>query len=249
MVRSPGSIQSRDAHMAWEVAGRHPGPGGIPHPSFLRLLGVHSLVLPRSDQAADSRLLKVQWKDLPGTFPRSWIAHEVIHFPPLKSPTPDQLRTRTETVLFPGGTFRDFQQAAVIESVLDPSLENNPGIVSNDIERCQIVDYEPQRVRIQVRLNKPGMVILSDRYDSHWTATVASKDDTAYGNAQPCPVYRTNRLMRGVYLPTGDHEIIYQYQPSLFRTGSIVSFLTCLLLAGSILLTRRRSRHQSFPDR
>ncbi|MFP6617789.1 MAG: YfhO family protein [Pirellulaceae bacterium] len=249
MVRSPGSIQSRDDHMAWTIAGRHPGPGGIPSLSFLRLLGVHSLILPRSDQGTEPRLLNVQWKTLPDTFPRSWIAHEVIHFPPLKSPTPAQLRTRTEAVFFPGGEFRDFQQAAVIESVLDPSFGKNPGIVSNDTERCQIVDYEPQRVRIQVHLKKPGMVVLSDRYDIHWTATVASKDDAAYGNARPCPVYRTNRLMRGVYLPTGDHEIIYQYQPSLFRTGSIVSFLTCLALAGSVLLSRRRRRHKPFPDR
>ena len=133
---------------------------------------------------------------------------------------------------------------AVIESVQDPSLGENPKIISNETERCQIIDYEPQRVRIQAHLAKPGMVILSDRYDRHWTATVAGQAGVAYGKARPCPVYRTNRLMRGIYLPAGDYEIIYQYQSSLFRTGSIVSFLTCLVLAGIVLFTSKQSRRK-----
>ena len=249
MVRSPGSIQSRDNHMAWNVAERHPGPGGIPNLSFLRLLGVHSLVLPGSDQEIASRPAHAQWKILSNTFPRSWIAHEVIHLPPLESPTPDQLRTRTEVVFFPGGQFRDFRKSAVIESVQDPSLGENPEIVLEDTERCQIIDYEPQRVRIQAHLETPGMIILSDRYDRHWRATVAAQDGAAYGKARPIPVYRTNRLMRGIYLPAGDYEIIYQYQSSLFRTGSIVSLLTCLVLASIVLFTAKQSSRKSLPGR
>jgi uncharacterized membrane protein YfhO len=118
-----------------------------------------------------------------------------------------------------------------------------------DTERCQIIDYEPQRVRIQAHLETPGMIILSDRYDRHWKATVATQDGAGYGKARPSPVYRTNRLMRGIYLPAGDYEIIYQYQSSLFRTGSIVSLLTCLVLASIVLFTAKQSSRKSLPGR
>lgn len=242
MVESPGSIQSEDYRMIWEVARDHTptGSGDIPDRSILALLGVNYLIMPASPGNAIASPAGIQFQQLKESFPRTWISHEIVHFSLLRSSAPDRLRTRTEAILFPAGKARDLRQAAVIESESKPVVNSKPPENVPLAENCQIVNYQPQQVTIEAQLVKPGLVVLSDSYSQNWRATVSVKKDNGYSKPSPSRVYRTNRIMRGIYLPAGDYQITYRYHPSLFWTGSTVTLLACLGCVAALLLLRKR---------
>ena len=241
LVESPGSIQSADYQMIWEVTRDQAATDSEDHArrSLLSLLGVDYLIRQASPGETVSRTGGIHFQHLEQSFPRTWISHELIHFPPLKSSAPDKLRTRTKTIFFPAGKARDLRATAVIESASKPVFNSQPAKNIPLAEDCQIVNYQPQQVTIEAQLLKPGMIVLSDTYSQDWRATVAVKKGNSYQGSRPVPVYRTNRVMRGIYLPAGNYQITYRYHPSLFRIGSIVTLLTCLSCSAALLLRRQ----------
>jgi hypothetical protein len=96
---------------------------------------------------------------------------------------------------------------------------------------ARIVRYEPDHVRIDADLTKPGIVVLGDNWYPGWKATVDGKD---------VDVERVDYVMRGTVASAGRHVIDYRYQPSSWRIGWIVSLLALLSLATAVVLERRR---------
>jgi hypothetical protein len=97
-------------------------------------------------------------------------------------------------------------------------------------ELCRIVRDEPQRVEIDVLLNAPGLVVVSDLFYPGWAAEVT----TSHGPTRRVPIVRTNRVMRGVALPAGRHRLVFVYRPVFFYVGAAVSFVSWLgLLVGA----------------
>ena len=58
------------------------------------------------------------------------------------------------------------------------------------------------------------------------------------------PIVRVNGLLRGVYLASGTHTVVWRYRPASLRWGAAI---TLCALAGSLLLLRlvRRSRRKA----
>jgi uncharacterized membrane protein YfhO len=60
----------------------------------------------------------------------------------------------------------------------------------------------------------------------------------------PKPLYATNLTMRGVYVPSGKHKIVFIYEPLSFRLGVIISLITVMIIAVVIVagwwLNRRK---------
>jgi uncharacterized membrane protein YfhO len=77
-------------------------------------------------------------------------------------------------------------------------------------------------VELEAELAVPGLVVLSDLFYPGWTATVLSAGETL---PRPVFVIRTNRIMRGVWLPAGRHRITYVYRPAPFYVGAALSLL------------------------
>ncbi len=216
----------------------------IPDPSVLDLVGV------RMGLVAGDFLKQVQHPQLiaegmylgerPSALPRAWIVHDVDVRPRLTSRAPRAIARFTAEVAFPDRKPRDWRRTAVVET--DEPLALTPGEAAADSELCRIVAAEPSRVEIEARLSAPGLVVLSDQYYPGWTATV----ETA-GQSRRVPILRTNRVMRGLLLPVGDHRIVYEFRPQSVFVGAIISGLTALALAGGVAATvwRRRSRRDS----
>lgn len=228
--------------MIWEVARDQEATDSEPRAerSLLSLLGVDYLIGKASVEATTSPASGIHFEHFEQSFPRTWISHELVHFPLLKSASPEHVRARTKAIFFPAGKARDLRSTAVVEGAAKPvANETSTGNVPSS-EDCQITDYQPQQVTIEAQLVRPGMVILSDTYSQDWRASVAVKKGNRYQASRTVPVYRTNRVMRGVYLPAGDYRITYRYHPSLFWIGSIVTLLTCLGCGVTLLLVRKK---------
>jgi hypothetical protein len=88
--------------------------------------------------------------------------------------------------------------------------------------QVEIVHRDPNSVTLRAQLARPAYVVLLDRYDPNWQATV---------DGRPAPVLRANQIFRAVYAGAGLHDIRFDYRQRGFRLGMIISLLTAATLA------------------
>jgi hypothetical protein len=86
--------------------------------------------------------------------------------------------------------------------------------------------YAPKHIVFAANVTMPSILLLNDKYDSHWRVTVDGK---------PAELLRCNFIMRGVYLPPGAHTVEFYFSlPNgpLYVTlaGIVAGFILCSLL-------------------
>jgi uncharacterized membrane protein YfhO len=98
------------------------------------------------------------------------------------------------------------------------------------------VDYEPDRVRLEVQTDAPGLLVLSEAYDPGWQATI---------DGATTPVYVANHALRAIAVPAGNHVVELQYAPRWFPVGIAISiaFAVALVGLGGLALWRKVARH------
>ncbi|MFV1967067.1 MAG: hypothetical protein ACC628_16695, partial [Pirellulaceae bacterium] len=259
LVESFSSLASCDYRSVLRVARRHGAPRADgnkePHLAVLNALSSKYLIIPKggdstwlspgivaSDQETSRarpelganggrhRLEDAVVRMNRQAFPRAWIVHQVERLSPLASSDPNEMERRVEAVFFPNGQPRDLATTAVVECD-DMALLPETAVVAG--ESCRVVEYDPQHVVCDVRLNSPGLLVLNDLFYPGWTA---HQQDPAGGQEQPLPVIRVNRVMRAVLLPAGRHQVHFRYRPPRFYVGAALSGLGWLM--SLVFLTR-----------
>ena len=120
------------------------------------------------------------------------------------------------------------ERVAVARDAIPPTL---PAAMTGMV---RLAAYRPQEVELQASMQTDGLVVLSDTFYPGWDATV---DD------RPVPIVRANYFARGVFVPAGEHHIVFRYRPASFRIGAAVSAVTGIgLLAALIVAAMRRGR-------
>jgi hypothetical protein len=84
---------------------------------------------------------------------------------------------------------------------------------------------EPERVEMKVSVEGGGILVLADRYTPDWEALVDGK---------PSKLFRANYLFQGVYVPSGEHQVIIQMKRTWFLQyfPSAFFYLLTLLCIG-----------------
>ena len=90
-------------------------------------------------------------------------------------------------------------------------------------ETIDIVEYRPNRIELRAHLASDAWVILTDTFFPGWKATI---DDQWEATIVPA-----NFIFRAVYVPQGDHKIVFQYKPSHFFAAIVVASIS---LAGAL---------------
>jgi hypothetical protein len=246
LVESYGSIKLVDYESLLFVAKQHgpqqPDGSALPQPTALRLLGTEFVILPDQHQPEFAERISADnvhnwpqdaalWK-LNRKQPRAWIVHDVIALPPLPFPLRiESVDERTREVLFPEMKARDFSTQAVVETSEPP-----PGIIvaiqatpPPSSERCIIARYGPQQIVIDAKLAAPGLIVLGEAWYPGWRVKVSSAD----GSTTSPPILRTNRVLRGVWLPAGEHLVVFSYEPASFLCGAAISAGGWLILGAA----------------
>jgi hypothetical protein len=238
---SPGTIESHDYRVLLNVAGEYGvvsrGERSQPHPAVLRALSTRYLIAVKAYNypgAAAPELPEEQLREipaevklqrLPDAFPRAWIVHNVERLEPLTTNEPAVVGRRTRDVLFPELTVRDLRRSAVVEwsrtRMKFPPLSGKRDTVIEELPDCRIVVDEPQRVEVEVELERRGLLLLNDLYYPGW--------ECSHGE-----ILRTNRTMRGVLLSPGRHRVVFTYRPRSFYWGASISGLAWLVLASIV---------------
>jgi hypothetical protein len=96
----------------------------------------------------------------------------------------------------------------------------DPGVV-------EITRYAPKDIQLQAGAKTPAVLLYNDRMAPGWHVWVDGK---------PADLLRCNYIMRGVFLPAGDHAVEFKFTPSLVPlcitlaavlTGVILLFYVC----------------------
>ena len=93
--------------------------------------------------------------------------------------------------------------------------------------------YFDNQILIRTKNPAAGFLFLSDNFYPGWRAFVDN---------QPTKIYRANYTFRAVFLPKGEHEIRFIYDPKSFKIGVLISFTSFLLLSALTLISLRKKR-------
>ena len=121
-----------------------------------------------------------------------------------------------------------------IDAIADTDVKN-VAIVNNEFKNLigdfnvspaegtiQLVDYQPNQLKYQFDSSKDEIVVFSEI----WT----NKGWTMWVDGVEKPLLRADYILRSAIIPAGQHEIVMRYEPSIWRVGNTIQFITSLLI-------------------
>jgi hypothetical protein len=99
-----------------------------------------------------------------------------------------------------------------------------------ELREARIIEYEPERVVIEVNSSGPALLVLTDTHYPGWRATIAGEEQE---------ILRANGLFRAVRVGRGQQRVEFEYRPASLRVGAALSLASLILLAGTGLWHRR----------
>jgi hypothetical protein len=197
---------------------------------FYSILGVKYFIFPRSSHfirkyidASNFRLVynkEVRIYENLNVLPRSFIVHQIRH-----ANNYQKAQTLASHKNF------NFRKQAIVEE----RIPNVPRVAQKpSYSNTKIVEYSAKKVELKVQTSHSGLAILTDVYYPGWQAEV---------NGQPAKIYRVNGLFRGVWLPKGEHKVVFSYWPMSFQIGFTlagISGLICFILILVPVLRKRQ---------
>ena len=99
--------------------------------------------------------------------------------------------------------------------------------------------YAPNELRYRSRTNSENAVIFSEiYYPKGWTLTI---------DGEPAELFRADWILRGAFIPAGEHEIVMRFEPQVYKTGaalsrasSITLYILLVLSAAGTAVVRRQ---------
>ncbi len=80
----------------------------------------------------------------------------------------------------------------------------------------------------------PGWLVLSEIIAPDWVATV---------DGEATEIFATDLTLRGIFVPWGDHTIVFDYQPRRVYAGVLISVLSVIAVLGAVALKRVAKRN------
>jgi hypothetical protein len=146
---------------------------------------------------------------------------------------------------YAAGRARAIEGPAAIQALLDPGFDPASEVIlsgegaasaaaaaAGGKGKVRIGELVGDRMRLEVELDAPGMVVAVDAWDPGWRAWV---------DGRPAPVLRANGAFRAVLVPAGRHVVEMRYRPRPVLVGLALSALGLLALVVGVLVGRRVS--------
>lgn len=103
----------------------------------------------------------------------------------------------------------DSRKYVILEKSPNASVENIDDYSESTVE---IVNYTPNKITVYVNMKNPGFVVLSEVWYPAWKAYVFICDDNQCSEENSeTEIFKTNYLLRSVYLEKGQYKIEFVY--------------------------------------
>jgi hypothetical protein len=113
--------------------------------------------------------------------------------------------------------FKDkLDRYAIIEGVDYPWISEG-----GDRAAAEIIKYEAQKVVVKTKSDKEKFLVLGDIYYPGWKASIDGKKTR---------ILPTDFILRGIFVPAGDHTVEFSYEPKSFYLGLATSILGMVII-------------------
>ena len=82
-------------------------------------------------------------------------------------------------------------------------------------------------------MQENGFLVFSDTFYPGWKA---------YVDKRITKIYKTDGVLKGIYIPKGIHEIKFLFMPTSFLIGLIISTLTFILLIALLVVLKKLNK-------
>jgi hypothetical protein len=216
-VAGSDGFTTREQHEVFRTLALAPRDGAV---RLLAALGVERLVgredlareLPPDTLDPAAATTSRRAYGIPGAAPRSYVAERVW----------TAADVRESVGLLAAASFRPGRDAVLIHPA-HPLTSAGGGV--------RDATYGTEHVAARVSLTTPGLWVVNDSWDPGWKGSV---------DGAPVEVLRVNGVVRGLSVPSGDHDVEMSYRPREFRIGASISGLG-ILAAGALAAWARRA--------
>jgi hypothetical protein len=133
-----------------------------------------------------------------------------------------------------------FDPAQTVLVAKDLPVPNPPNSTNQAGGTVELAHYEPKLIQLDATVTAPSVLLLNDRFNQHWKVLVDGKAE---------PLLRCNYIMRGVYVPAGNHRVEFRFQPPLTAFYiSLAGLAAGVILCGYVVVTRNSGQKISSPD-
>ncbi|HDP98638.1 MAG TPA: hypothetical protein ENN22_05590 [bacterium] len=116
-------------------------------------------------------------------------------------------------------------------------LEEQPPFeiqLAPDNNAVQLTSYDIHHIALKATVAAPALMVLSEvYYPAGWKALV---------NGKETKIYKTNHILRSIFLEPGEHDIEFVFKPMSFKLGLIISLLTFAGLMVALVVSLRKQR-------
>ncbi len=144
----------------------------------------------------------------------------------------EDARSAQSAVVALGASIRD---RLVVEDPNRPIAESVGGPVEGQI---MVLEDQPERLDIQVEVDRPAYLTIADAYDPGWSAWL---------DGEPIPIRPAWIAFRAILIPEGSHRLELTYEPAGFRLGLVISGFgalgTLLVVAWPVRIVDLRPTH------
>lgn len=116
----------------------------------------------------------------------------------------------------------DPRKVAIVESEPPYPMADPRAGATIPAENAMVTTYEGERIEVKAKAPQAALLVLGEKYYRGWKATVDGKA------AEIVPV---NYILRGVYLPQGDHKVALIFDPLPFKVGKWLTLLSFAFFA------------------
>lgn len=122
----------------------------------------------------------------------------------------------------------DVRNTAVVDSKFKEALRNATSLEKDSTASVSLISYEPNKLAYKTSSAKDGVIVFSEIYYPEWTATI---------DGEPVDIARANYILRTMFVPKGDHTIVFSFEPkSIRRTEAAAYTAFFVLIAGALFL-------------
>lgn len=128
----------------------------------------------------------------------------------------------------------EFDPTRTVLLATDTPVAETPAHPETDPGTVEITSYKSRDVKLHADAKTAAVLLLNDRTGDYWNVWV---------DGAPAKMLRCNYIMRGVFVPAGQHYIEFRYQPPLnWLYVSVAAFGVGLALIGYVVVIGRREQ-------
>lgn len=118
-------------------------------------------------------------------------------------------------------------------------LEDAPAfaIESTRENSVKVTSYDIHEIHLEAKVAKPALLVLSELYyPAGWKAFV---------NGEETKIYKTNYILRSIFLQPGDHQIKFVFESRTFKLGLWITFGILFVMVGILIYSWRLNKRRS----